>query len=184
VRFLFGGIGRNAPEDRGLYERCLASANTSPPLTPGFDDNYLQIIQGPDHVALRLDAVGGTRIVPLDGRRAVPDTLRSWSGYSRGRWEGDTLVVETRNMNGRTQSFSDAGTSDEKTVTERFTRVSEITIRYEATIVDPKTFTDRIVLTFPIGKISTHVYESACHEGNYSMRNMLSAARKEEQDAK
>lgn len=121
------------------------------------------------------------RIVPLDGRPHVSEKLRSWSGDSRGRWEGDTLVIETRNFNNRTRSFAGAGTSHDKVVTERLTRISQTALEYEATVVDPKTFQDKVVLSFPLARVDARIYESACHEGNYSMKNMLSAARKEEQ---
>ena len=110
--------------------------------------------------------------------------MRNWSGESRGHWEGETLVVETRNFNGRTPSFTGAGTSRDKVVTERFTRWrSRDALEYEATIVDPKTFQDKIVLSFPMAKVDAQIYESACHEGNYSLSNMLSAARTEEREA-
>jgi hypothetical protein len=121
------------------------------------------------------------RIVTLDGWPRLGDTLRSWHGDSRGWWDGETLVVETRNFNHRTQSFAGAGNSHEKVVTERFTRVAPNALAYEATIVDPKTFQDKIVMAYPMAKVGAMIYESACHEGNYSMRNMLSAARKEEE---
>ena len=116
----------------------------------------------------------------IHGRPHVGDTLRSWSGDSRGHWEGDSLVIETRNFNGRTRSFAGAGNARDKSIVERFTRQSASVIGYEATIVDPKTFTDRIVLSFPMARVDSRVYESACHEHNYSLSNSLSAARAEE----
>lgn len=183
VRFLFGGIGKDGPEDRGLAERCLVGPNARPPLLPGFDSNYVQIFQTTNHVSLLVDTFHGTRMVPLDGRPHLGEKLRSWSGDSRGRWEGETLVVETRNFNGLTQSFNDAGTSYDEVVTERFTRVSENVLDYEATVVDPKTFQDKVVLSFPMAKVDVRIYETACHEGNYSMTNTLAGARTEEQEA-
>jgi hypothetical protein len=183
VRFFFGGIGKEGPEDRGLAERCLVGPNARPPLMPGFDSNYVQIFQTTDHVSLLVDTFHGTRMVPLDGRPHLGEKLRSWSGDSRGRWEGETLVVETKNFNGLTQSFHDAGTSSDEVVTERFTRVSENVIEYEATVVDPKTFQDKVVLSFPMAKVDVRIYETACHEGNYSMTNTLAGARTEEQEA-
>ena len=176
VRFPFGGIGADGPEDRGLSERCLPGP--SPPFLPGFDSNYLQVFQTREHVVLLTDS--DARIVPIDGRPHVGERLRRWSGDSRGHWEGDTLVVDTRHFNGLTQSFADAGTSREKVVTERFTRVSTHAIEYEATIVDPKTFEDRIVLSFPMAQVETRIYETACHEGNYSMSMTLAGARAQE----
>jgi hypothetical protein len=183
VRFFFGGIGKDGPEDRGLAERCLVGPNARPPLLPGFDSNYVQIFQTTNHVSLLVDTFHGTRMVPLDGRPHLGEKLRSWSGDSRGRWEGETLVVETRNFSGLTQSFHDAGTSYDEVVTERFTRVSENVLDYEATVVDPKTFQDKVVLSFPMAKVDVRIYETACHEGNYSMTNTLAGARTEEQEA-
>jgi len=175
---LGGGPAKNGPEDFGLSERCLFAAST--PLTPGLNDNYLQIVQGRDHVVLLTD--GTRRLVPLDGRPHLSEQLRSWAGDSRGRWDGDTLVVETKNFNRRTRSFSGAGTPESKVVTERFTRVAQDRLEYEATVVDPKTFQDTIVLSFPMVKVDARIYEVACHEGNYSLPNSLAAARKEERE--
>ena len=174
------GGAKDGPEDFSAAERCLYGGPS--PLTPDFDNNYVQVLQARDHVALLTEH--NVRIVPLDGRPHVSDRLRSWSGDSRGRWDGDTLVIETRNFNGRTRSFAGAGNSREKVVTERLTRISTNAVAYEATIVDPKTFQDRVVVSWPMARVDARIYEAACHEGNYSMFNMLSAARKEEQDAK
>jgi hypothetical protein len=182
VRFGFGGIGKDGPEDRGLSERCIAADN-GPPLTPGFDNNYLQIFQGRDHVVILNEQIHDARTVFIDGRPPPDDAVRGWYGYSRGQWEGNTLVIETRNFNGLTQSFDSSGTSYDKVVTERLTRVADGTLEYEATLVDPKTFTDRFTLVFPMAKTDKRVYEFACHEGNYSMELILSGARKEEADA-
>jgi hypothetical protein len=182
VRFYFGGIGKDGPEDRGLSERCIAS-NIGPPLTPGFDTNYIQIFQARDHVVLLNELIHDARTIPLDGRPPLDAELRSWLGDSRGRWEGDTLVVETRNFNGKTPSFDDTGTSADKIVTERFTRVAPGVVNYAVTLVDPKTFEDRLEFWFPMVKTDKRVYEFACHEGNYSMELILGGARKEEQDA-
>ena len=182
VRFGFGGIGKDGPEDRGLSERCLAADN-GPPFAPGFDNNYLQLFQGRDHVVILNEQIHDARTVFLDGRPALDEELRGWYGYSRGRWEGDTLVIETRNFNGLTQSFDSSGTSFDKVVTERLTRTADDTVEYEATVVDPKTFTDRFTLVFPMAMTDKRIYEFACHEGNYSMEIILSGARKEERDA-
>jgi hypothetical protein len=182
VRFGFGGIGKDGPEDRGLSERCLAADN-GPPFAPGFDNNYLQIFQGRDHVVILNEQIHDARSIFLDERPPLDDELRGWYGYSRGHWEGDTLVIETRNFNGRTQSFDNAGTSYAKVVTERLTRIGDDTVEYEATVVDPKTFTDRFTLVFPMAKTDKRLYEFACHEGNYSMEIILGGARKEEADA-
>jgi hypothetical protein len=170
---------KNGPEDFSSSERCLFAAST--PFVPELDGNYVQLLQSADHVVLLTDAT--RRIVPLNGSPHVADTQRSWSGDSRGHWEGDTLVIETKNFNGRTRSFAGAGSARDKVVVERFTRRDADTLDYEATILDPKSFTDRIVLTFPMARVESRVYETACHEHNYSLANSLSAARAEERAA-
>jgi hypothetical protein len=169
--------------DFNMAARCLVGADV--PFVPQPGGSYVQIIQGSDSVALVTDLLAGglgtdRRIVSLDGRPPLGDTLRSWAGTSRGRWEGETLVVETGNFNGRTPSFAGAGNSREKVVTERFTRTSKGVIEYAATVVDPKTFLDRVELWFRMAHVDAHIYEGACHEGNYSLRNALSAARIED----
>ena len=168
---------KNGPEDFGPAERCLFGGG--PPYTPDVDNIYVQIIQAKDHVVLMTER--RTRIVPIDGRPHVTGKLRSWAGDSRGHWEGETLVVETRNFNSRTNSFVGAGTSLDKMVTERFTRTSKDALEYEATVVDPKTFEDKVVFSLPVPRVDARIYESACHEGNYSLAHTLSAARKDDQ---
>ena len=178
VRFFAGGIGKDGPEDRGLFERCLVGPNTGPPFTPGGDNNYLQIVQTRDYVMVLAEHIHDARIIPLDGRPHLPDTIRRWNGDSRARWEGDTLVVETTNFSPLTQSFNDTGTGARKVVTERFTRVSRQALNYEATIVDPQTYEDKIVLSFPMARFDGRVWEFACHESNYSMPMILGTARR------
>lgn len=173
----FGSGKKDSYIDFMLSERCLFGADV--PLVPQIDSNYVQIIQGPDHVVLLTDLE--RRIIPLDGRPAPPDGPRTWSGTSRGRWDGEALVVETRNFNGRLPSFAGAGFSHEKAVTERFTRTSANTIAYAATVVDPKTFQDRIELSFPMARVDEAIYGFACHEGNYSLPLALSGARAEDE---
>jgi hypothetical protein len=167
---------KDGPEDLDAAGRCLIGGG--PPYTPDIDNDFVQIIQAKDHVVLRRE--GHTRIVPLDGRPPVSGKLRSWAGDPRGHWDGETLVIETRNFNNRTRSFAGAGNSLEKVVTERFTRTSGTTLEYEATIVDPKTFQDKVAFSLPVPKVDVQIYEWACHEGNYSMSNTLSAARKDD----
>jgi hypothetical protein len=181
VRFYAGGIGKDGPEDRGLSERCLAN-DIGPPLVPGFDSNYLRIFQTRDHVVVLTELIHDARTIPIDARPPADDQLRGWFGYSRGRWEGETLVVETRNFNDLTPSFDNAGSAYHKVVTERFTRVSDSTMNYQATVVDPQSFQDRIDLMVPMVKTDHRIYEYACHEGNYSMEIILSGARKQEQE--
>jgi hypothetical protein len=176
----FTGGKKNSYTDFSLSERCLFGAAV--PLLPQLDGNYVQIVQGTDHVVLISDF--WRRIVTLAPRRQASDALRTWSGTSSGRWDGDTLVVETTHFNDRMPGFAGAGTSHDKVVTERFTRTSGNTIQYAATIVAPKTFKDRIELSFPMTSVEARIYEAACHEGNYSLPLALSGARKEDEAAK
>ena len=185
VRFVVGGIGKDGPEDRGLSERCIIGFNSGPPFLPSGYNNNLQIIQHKDHVVIMTEMVHDARIVPLDRDHSLHDDIRLWSGDSLGYWEGETLVVETRNFSGFTQSLppfraADYGTGYHKTLTERFTRIDPYTINYEFTLVDPATFTDKVEAMVPMAKLDGLMYEYACHEGNYGMLNTLRGARIEE----
>ena len=183
VRMVVGGIGKDGPEDRGLSERCIVGFNSGPPFTPSLYNNNVQIVQNQDHVVIITEMIHDARIVPLDGRAHIDDDIRLWTGDSRGHWEGDTLVVETRNFNGLSQSFSSYGTSYDKVLTERFTRVDEHTVTYEFTVDDPSTFKDKITALIPMAKVDGLMYEYACHEGNYGLKNTLRGARAQEQRA-
>jgi hypothetical protein len=177
----FGGGGkRDSHQDFNLAERCLTAASI--PLQPGVGDNYVQIIQAGDAVVLLTDAF--RRIITLDGKARVGENLRSPSGVSTGRWDRDTLVVDTRHFDGRAPSFAGAGSSRDKVVTERFTRTSARGLEYAAIVADPKTFQDTVALSFPMARVDARLYESACHEGNYSLANTLSGARKDEETRK
>ena len=180
VRMAVGGIAKDGPEDRGTSERCIVGFNAGPPYTPNLYNNNVQIVQGRDHVVIMTEMIHDARIVPLDGRAHIDDSIRQWSGDSRGYWDGDTLVVETRNFNDLTQSFSVFGSAIDKLLTERFTRVDEFTVNYEFTVDDPSTFKDKITVLLPMAKVDGLMYEYACHEGNYGMANILSGHRAEE----
>jgi len=178
----FGGGGgkRDSHQDFNMAERCLTGASV--PFQPGVGDNYVQIIQARDTVVLLTDAF--RRIITLDGKARVGEKLRSASGVSTGRWDRETLVVDTRHFDGRAPSFAGAGSSREKVVTERFTRTSAHGLEYAATVVDPATFQDSVALAFPMARVDARLYESACHEGNYSLANTLSGVRKDEETRK
>lgn len=180
VRMVVGGIAKDGPEDRGISERCLVGFNAGPPFTPNLYNNNVQIVQNRDTVVIMTEMIHDARIVSLDGRAHIDDNIRQWSGDSRGYFDGDTLVVETRNFNDLTQSFSVYGSSLNKVLTERFTRVGEYTVNYEFTIDDPSTFKDKITAMVPMAKVDGLMYEYACHEGNYGMLNTLRGARMEE----
>ena len=177
---LFGGIGKDGPEDRGLSERCLIGFNAGPPLAGGGYNANVQIFQNKDHAVIMTEMVHDARIVPLDDRDAIDDDIRLWSGDSRGYWDGDTLVVVTRNFTDLIPSFSRYGNAKDKTLTERFTRVNAVTIDYEWTLEDPSTFTDKITAIMPITKVAGQLYEYGCHEGNYGMINILRGERMNE----
>ena len=136
------GTGADDPEDRGLAERCLLGFNSGPPMMPSGYNNNMQLFQTPDHVVILNEMVHDARIIPLDGRPHLPESVRQWMGDSRGRWEGETLVVETTNLSELTGSFDPSamqaiGTGLTVTLTERFTRVDEDTLLYEYTVDDP-----------------------------------------------
>ena len=168
----FTGGAKNSYTDFMPSERCLFAADV--PLMPQLEDNHIQIVQSHDTVILINDFQ--RRVINLNTRTPGPQ-LRTNSGISRGRWEGDTLVVETSNFDGRYPSFNGAGKSTDKVVTERITRTAANRIDYSATVVDKTTFQDRIEMSFPMTLVNAQIHEGGCHEGNYSMRNSLYAAR-------
>lgn len=181
---VFGGlIGKNGPEDRGLSERCLIGYNAGPPFNGGGYNANIQIFQNKDHVVVLTEMVHDARIVPLLDLPPLPDELRFWTGDSRGYWDGDTLVVQTKNFTHLVPSFGRYGDGEDKVLEERFTRVSFDTIEYQWTLEDPSTFTDKITAVMPLTKVAGQLYEYACHEGNYGMVNMLRGARAEERMA-
>ena len=184
VRISAGGIGTDGPEDRGLSERCIIGFNAGPPFVPSLYNNNVQIFQSKETVVILTEMIHDARVVPIvespDEMGALDDDLRLWMGDSRGYWDGDTLVVETRNFNGLSSSFGSAGTSLDKKLTERFTRVGPYTVDYEFTVDDPSTFTDKFTAIVPMTKVAGLLYEYACHEGNYGMVNILRGARVQE----
>lgn len=177
VRFAVGGIGKTGPEDRGLSERCIVGFNAGPPFTPSLYNNNVQIFQSKDTAVILTEMIHDARVVSIGERPPLDERIGLWTGDSRGYWEGDTLVVETRNFNGLSVSFSAFGTSEDKLLIERFTRVDEVTVNYEFTIDDPSTFTDRFTAIVPMTKVAGQLYEYACHEGNYGMFNILRGER-------
>ena len=164
----------HGPEDRGFSERCLLGFNSGPPMTPSAYNNNVQLFQTADHVVILNEMVHNARIVPLDGRPHLPERLRQWVGDSRARWEGDTLVVETRNFLGET---SLGGSSANLHLVERFTRADVDTLIYEFTVDDPTSWTRPWTAQVMMSRTDEPLYEYACHEGNYSMASSLSGAR-------
>ena len=164
----------------GLQVRCITGFNSGPPMTPGAYNNNVQIFQTPDSVVLLNEMNHNVRVVPLDGRPHIG--LRQWTGDSRGRWEGNTLVVETTGFI-RETSFMRGGASADLNLTERFTRVSPRILMYEATIDDPATWTRPWKYEVPMQWNPEPLYEYACHEGNYAMEVILAGARAAEAEA-
>ena len=181
VRFTVGGIAKDGPEDRGLSERCIIGFNDGPPFSPSLYNNNAQIFQHKDTAVILTEMIHNARIVPLDGRPPLPEEITQWSGDARGYYDGDTLVVVSTNFNGMAAALEPFGTSHDKVLTERFTRIDELTVEYEWTVESPSTFTDKITAVVPMTKVAGQLYEYACHEGNYGMVNLLRAERIEEQ---
>ncbi|HET9384273.1 MAG TPA: hypothetical protein VFO67_03935 [Gemmatimonadales bacterium] len=170
-----GELPANRPEDRTHTERCVAFGGLFDP-NPFFS-NYHSILQTPEYVVIVMEEGHDQRIIPLDGRRHVGSNIRSWLGDPRGHWEGQTLVVETTNYNDR-MLFRGA-TRNLRTI-ERFTRVAADAIDYEVTFTDPATYATPWTVQNTLWRSDAGMYESDCHEGNYGLANILSAARADE----
>ena len=175
VRLRSGGISVNGPvgpEDRALAERCLLGFNSGPPMIPSVYNNNVQILQTPDHVVIYNEMVHNARIIPIgtDARHG----LRQYSGESRARWEGDTLVIETR---GFLRETSLGGSSRDTYVVERLTRLDPETVAYEFTVEDPNNFTQPWTAMMPLRQTEGPLFEYACHEGNIGMVGIIAGAR-------
>ena len=171
--------------DRSLYDRCITRGVLGS-ILPVIYNNGNEIVQGPGFVAIRNEMIHETRIVPLDGRPHLTPAIKSYMGDSRGWWEGSTLVVETTNLNGRTGVGGNGGggSSDRAKLTERFTLRDANTLQYQVTIDDPGTWTRPWTISFPWKREPVYgMFEYACHEGNYAMRNILSGARAADKQA-
>ena len=168
--------------DFNAFDRCITRGLPGA-MMPGFYNHNYRIVQTPDHVAILVEMVHEARIVPLDGDRvARPSGGQQWLGSSRGRWEGDTLVVETAGFtdNILAGGFTAYGVSSGGRVVERFTRVDADTLNYEVTVIDPSLWTGPWTVSMPMKALDGELFEYACHEGNHAMRNMLAGARVEE----
>src|SRR5262245_23079328 len=166
-------------ENRSLQERCITRGLPEVTL-PGPYNNNLRIVQTPQHVMLLTEMIHDARVVPMDGRPHASPNLRSWMGDSRGRWDGDTLVIDTTNFTDRT-NFRGAGQNLH--LVERLTRLDADTLEYRFTVEDPTTWTRPWTVAYPMIRTDGPIYEFACHEGNYGLRNILSGARWEEKAA-
>ena len=171
----------DAAENNQLDDRCIMMRGAGPPmLNAGYNSNY-QIVQNRDYVMILVEMIHDARIIPLDGRPPPSKMARQWMGMSRGHWEGETLVVETTNLNGKN---SLNGSSDQMRVTERLTRVADDTILYGFTVEDEVTWETPWTAEMPMQQTIGPLFEHACHEGNYGLYNTLVGARLEEQRAR
>jgi hypothetical protein len=166
-------------KERGLSERCIFTSMAGPPMLPTLYNNNYQIVQTPEMVMIMAEEIHDARIIRMNATH-LPSNIREWLGDSIGRWEGDTLVVETTNFNDQTHY---RGSSKDLKVTERFTRVDAKTIDYKATMEDQSTWTKPWTVELPLAAAPGPIYEYACHEGNYAIEDILGGARKMETEA-
>jgi hypothetical protein len=173
------GIEADWTTDRSNYDRCI-SLGVQGSLTPKIYNSGNRIVQGPGWLAFQNEMIHETRVIPTDGRRNVGAGFKSWMGNSVGRWEGDTLVVETRNLSAQSL-IQGAVLSDVGVIIERFTLADAKTLDYRMTVDDSKNWTAPWTMRMPIPREDDYgFYEYACHEGNYAMTNLLSGSRVEE----
>lgn len=173
----------NGPEDRNLAERCITRG--APKLPGGYNNNF-HIVQTPTYVAITQEMIHETRIIPLDNRPRLPGHIGLWLGDSRGRWDGDTLVVETTNyhpLSAFNSYYCCRGAAEHLKVTERFRRVDADTIDYRFTVEDPTTFTRPFTIEVPMTRSEGPMFEYACHEANYGLEGILRGARADEKRA-
>ncbi|MCE2515352.1 MAG: hypothetical protein J4F37_10140 [Acidobacteria bacterium] len=173
----FRARAADGPEDRERYERCIMGRTV--PLLAVSPNRLAQIFQTQDHVAILHEQNSDLRIIPLDGRVTPAAPVRQWQGTSRGRWEGDTLVVETTGFNGK---WTLRGTGPNARYVERFRRSDAHTLAYEFTAYDDESFAAPWTVAFPITGAAGPLFENACHEGNYSMPLILRGARAQERE--
>ena len=175
--------GFNSASELGPYDRCI-SRGVVGSMMPVVYNNGNEIVQAPGLVAFRNEMIHEVRIIPLDGRQSLPAGMKSYMGSSRGHFEGNTLIVRTTNLNGRTGMQGNGMMlipSDSIVIEERFTPISATVLQYEVTIDDPKTWTAPWKMSFPLKRDKDYqMFEYACHEGNYAMRNTLSGSRADE----
>ena len=176
------------PEWLGLSERCLVGFNAGPPLIPSAYNNNLRIVQTPDHVLLVTEMIHTARVVPLGKTESPPEEFEQWAGVARGRWEKETLVVETTNFSSKGPSFQPAAAQDQATVfgavgvgsnmhlIERFTR-TENGLEYRYTLTDLESFAAPFTVVLNLVPATGKMFEYACHEGNYAMGGVLRGAR-------
>jgi hypothetical protein len=171
-------IGRRpaGPGDRSLSERRITYG--TPQLVAGYQ-SYRQIVQTPATVAIMTEMIHDTRVIPLDGPAHLPSTVQTWDGDARGRWEGDTLVVDSTNF--KPGAFRNVST-EKLHVVERFTRTDPETLEWEVRIDDPGAWTKPWAAKILLRRADKAIYEHACHEGNYGLMDILAGARREDEE--
>ena len=167
------------PEERPLAERCIVGFNSGPPMVPSAYNNNVQLIQTRDRVVIVNEMIHSARIVDLSGRPHQPKEIRFLTGDSVGRWEGDTLVIDTTNFS---MEAGFRGASANLHLVERFTRVDADTLRYEFTVDDPATWTKKWSASIPMVRSNELMFEYACHEANYALEGVLKGARYQEKN--
>ncbi len=181
----------DAPEHETPWVRCITRGYPAAFFPAGYNNAY-EIIQTPGYVVIVFEMIHETRIIPIDGRPKLGENIRQWNGEPRGRWDGNTLVVESTNYNNKGSIATSAATgrirgipqSETMKVTERFTRVDASTINYTVTIEDPEVYTRPWTVALPLNRDDTYqMFEYSCQEGNYAMANALSFGRKRDAEA-
>tara|TARA_B110000116_G_scaffold167327_1_gene144606 strand:+ start:429 stop:1334 length:906 start_codon:yes stop_codon:yes gene_type:complete len=175
-----GSFNVDVPEsytDLSNADRCIMGFNAGPPITPGGYNQNVQVFQTSGHVVLLTEMVHTARVIPLDGRPGLDDSVQQWSGDSRGHWEGDTLVVETENFLDGDAYSTWRGSSQDMKLVERFTRLDANTLVYEFSVADPATWASSWTAQHQMQRSDLAMFEYACHEGNYAMPQMLGGAR-------
>jgi hypothetical protein len=181
----------DAPEHETPWVRCITRGHPAGMFTAGYNNAY-QIIQIPGYVVMAFEMIHETRIIPIDGRPKLGDGIRQWNGEPRGRWEGNTLVVESTNYNNKGSIATSGATgrmrgipqTDGMTVVERFTRTGPDTIEYSVTVQDPKVYTRPWTVAMPLNRDDSYqMFEYSCHEGNYALPNALSFGRRRDREA-
>ena len=174
-------------EDRHIWERCVTRGGMPNAMLPRSYNNNMQVFQAPGVVVMLLEQVHELRVVPLDDRPQVSENITQWNGLSRGHWEGDTLVVETANLDARASALqpwsnfsSHVGSGGGITLVERFTRTASDTLEYEIEVSDPVMYTDSWTVAYPFNSLDGIMYEYACHEGNEGMVGILAGGRAED----
>ncbi len=170
----FLGIDPAGPEDLADQVRCITYG--VPNILAGLNSLF-QVLQTPELVVIFQELIHDARIIPVDGRPRLPESIRQWHGDSRGRFEGDTLVVETRNFSPKS-NFQ--GSAENLNLVERFTRIDADTITYEILVEDPSTFASPWTIRIPLKSSPDPIFEYACHEGNVAMEGILKGARAKE----